>query len=244
MMFLDKVFNATIGKSVRGYRRIIPTIPKPPPGVLELIEENARLESYEYAKNFFTTAMLFDEKSALWRYCLDRINLQMKYNSNSNPIIAEFGVWQGASINFFAKYLPQAKIYGFDSFLGLEEDWVGYKRVKGAYSTRGKLPKVAANVVLNVGWFEDTMAEFLQLLGQDQIMLLHLDSDTYKPTSFVLEQLIKNIKAGTIIIFDEYFGYPGWQLHEHKAWTEIVNRYGLKFKCIGFTDIRVAFELL
>jgi hypothetical protein len=60
----------------------------------------------------------------------------------------------------------------------------------------------------------------------------------------VLEQLIKNIKVGTIIIFDEYFGYSGWQLHEHKAWTEIINRYGLKFKCIGFTDIRVAFELL
>ena len=243
-MCIDKTFDATIGKLVRLYRRILPIIPKPPPDVLELFEENARLESYEHAKSSFTHAMLFGEKSQLWKYCLDRIQLSTKYNSNPNPIIAEFGVWQGASINFFAKYLPQAKIYGFDSFLGLEEDWVGFRRVKGAYSTAGKLPKVADNVLLYVGWFEDTMAEFLQLLGQDQIMLLHLDADTYKPTSFVLEQLLNNIKAGTIIIFDEYFGYPGWQLHEHKAFTEIVNRYGLKTKAIGFTDIRAAFEVL
>ena len=79
---------------------------------------------------------------------------------------------------------------------------------------------------------------------QDQIMLLHLDADTFKPTSFVLEQLINNIKAGTIIIFDEYFGYPGWWLHEHKAFTEIVEKYGLKTKAIDSTDVRVVFEAL
>jgi hypothetical protein len=242
-MFVESMFDATIGRLVRLYRRILPIIPKPSPNVLDLFEENARLDSYEHAK-FFTHAMLFDEKSQLWKYCLDRIQLSTKYNPNPNSIFAEFGVWQGASINFFAKHSPSAKIYGFDSFLGLEEDWVGFKRVKGTYSTAGKLPKVAGNVLLYVGWFEDTMAEFLHLLGQDQINLLHLDADTYKPTSFVLEQLINNIKAGTIIIFDEYFGYPGWRLHEHKAFTEIVEKYGLKTKAIGFTDVRVAFEVL
>jgi hypothetical protein len=37
-------------------------------------------------------------------------------------VIAEFGVLKGKSINFLATKCPNAQVFGFDSFLGIEED--------------------------------------------------------------------------------------------------------------------------
>lgn len=64
--------------------------------------------------------------------------------------------------------------------------------------------------------------------------------DTYTPTKFVLEQLASFIGKGTIIIFDEFFGYPSWELNEAKAWREFVIDYGIDFDYVGFTDLQVA----
>jgi hypothetical protein len=158
--------------------------------------------------------------------------------------IAEFGVYKGKSINFFARSCPKAKVYGFDSFEGLEEDWYGFRLQKGFFSTNGQLPKCERNVILVKGWFEDTLPKFCRELKGEQIQLLHMDADTYKPTSYVLNSLTKNLGKGTIIIFDEYFGYSSFRLHEFKAWQEFVNSEGIKYQYIGYTELQVAIEIL
>jgi len=94
------------------------------------------------------------------------------------------------------------------------------------------------------GWFEDTLPEFCAELKQEKILLLHMDADTYKPTAYVLSSLLNNLGKGTIIIFDEYFGYPNFRLHEFKAFQELVNFNGLKYKYIGYTEMQVAVEIL
>ena len=45
--------------------------------------------------------------------------------------------------------------------------------------------------------------------------------------------MILRIKIGTIIIFDEYIGYPGWKNGEFLAFQEIVEEYGIKYKYLG-----------
>lgn len=94
------------------------------------------------------------------------------------------------------------------------------------------------------GWFEDTLPEFCTMLQGEKIQLLHMDADTYKPTAHVLKTLAKNLGKGTIVIFDEYFGYPGFRLHEFKAWLEFVTSQEIRYQYIGYTEMQVAIEIL
>ena len=50
--------------------------------------------------------------------------------------------------------------------------------------------------------------------------------------------------AGTIVVFDEYFGYHGWQRHEHKAFQEFLSRTGLSFEAIGLGHMNLAVRLI
>jgi hypothetical protein len=153
-------------------------------------------------------------------------------------------VWKGKSINFFAKSCPNDRVYGFDSFEGLEEDWYGFRIQKDYFNLNGNLPKVASNVILMKGWYEDTLPKFLEKLQNEQIHLLHMDSDTYKPTKFVLNTLTKNLKTGSIIIFDEYFGYSNWRRHEFRAFQEWCSSFGIKYKYIAHTSMQVAVKIM
>ena len=74
-------------------------------------------------------------------------------------LVMEFGVFQGSTANQISRYLPNATIYGFDSFQGLPEDWdIGSGRTapKEAFDMRGGLPNVMSNVKLVKGFYNDT----------------------------------------------------------------------------------------
>jgi hypothetical protein len=49
----------------------------------------------------------------------------------------------------------------------------------------------------------------------------------------ILNTLKDNIVPGTVIIFDEYINYPGWELDEFKAWQEHVAKYNVEYEYIG-----------
>ncbi len=106
------------------------------------------------------------------------------------------------------------------------------------------LPKCASYVKLYEGWFVDTVSIFKDELQDKVISLLHIDSDTYKPAKYVLNALADNLKCGSIIVFDEYFGYTGWRLHEFKAFQEFVLEHNMEYKYIGYTGERVAVKIL
>jgi hypothetical protein len=235
------IFNMTVGKIIRFFQAMLitPNFPYSPPSVLDLINQHGFQDSAEYALSHFSKALQFKTRLELWSYCLSQIpSLQ------TGGVIAEFGVWEGKSINFFARNCPKARVYGFDSFEGLEEDWYGHQFSKGHFSTGGKLPRCESNVILVKGWFEDTLPQFCYELQKEKILLLHMDADTYKPTTYVLNSLSNNLGKGTIIIFDEYFGYTNFRLHEFKAWQELVKYKGLEYRYIGYTDLAVAVEIL
>ncbi|MDL2403564.1 TylF/MycF/NovP-related O-methyltransferase [Rhizobium mayense] len=141
----------------------------------------------------------------------------------------EFGVFSGRSINRIAQG-RSGPVYGFDSFEGLPEDWrEGYD--KGAFGLTG-LPAVASNVELVVGWFDRTLPQFLDA-HPGPASLVHVDCDLYSSTQTVLTQLRERFVPGTIIIFDEYFNYPGWEMHEFKAFKEFVESVGLQYEYIA-----------
>jgi predicted O-methyltransferase YrrM len=194
--------------------------------------------SVEFAINQMKRAMIFGSRIELWNYVIDEIS-QLKGEVN----VLEFGVWKGESINYFAKKLPKARIIGFDSFEGLQEDWEGYIPVKGTFGLGGITPAVLENVVLIKGWFEHTLPPFLHTF-KSQISILHIDCDTYTPTQLILESLQNSLQSGSIIVFDEYFGYPGWENHEHRAWTEFVQKKGVHFEYIAYSNLSCAVRII
>lgn len=141
-------------------------------------------------------------------------------NVKNEGLWLEFGVCTGTSINAISS-LTENKVYGFDSFYGLPEDWGNHQK-KGTYSLNGTLPSVNDNVELVVGLFEDTLEDFLKIY-KEPVAYLHLDADLYSSTKYVLDMLGDRIVSGTVISFDEIYNYSEYAEHELKAWVEFCN---------------------
>jgi hypothetical protein len=147
-----------------------------------------------------------------------------------NGLVLEFGVYNGRTINFIAERASEQIVFGFDTFSGLPEDWrPGFAR--GAFATT--IPEVLPNVGLVVGLFEDTLPAFLAT-HPGPASFIHVDCDLYSSTRTVLKLCRDRIEAGTVIVFDEYRNYPGWQNHEHKAFLEFVAEERRSFEYVSW----------
>ncbi|WP_051261319.1 class I SAM-dependent methyltransferase [Desulfovibrio inopinatus] len=143
----------------------------------------------------------------------------------------EFGVASGATINHIAKRIPHHTVYGFDSFEGLPEHWRdGFP--KGAFK-RDALPAVAKNAVLIKGYFDDTLYDFLQK-NPGPAAFLHVDCDLYSSTRTIFEVFRDRLVDGSVIVFDEYFNYPGWKDGEHKAFCEFIETSQFSVEYLGY----------
>ena len=160
-------------------------------------------------------------------------------------LVLEFGVFSGRSINFIASLFQDTEVHGFDSFEGLPEFWRdGFG--KGVFATRKK-PIVRSNVTLHGGWFNESIPQFLRQRPENEfISYLHVDCDLYSSTKEIFDSLSNLFCHGTVIIFDEYFNYPGWKYGEYKAFTEFVSQNGFDYEYITFNsrDEQVVVRLL
>jgi hypothetical protein len=160
-------------------------------------------------------------------------------------LYAEFGVYKGGTIRYLAKKIGSHVIHGFDSFEGLPENWAGgdCNALEGTFSLGGKPPKVPRNVRLHKGLFSDTLPGWVKE-NAGPVAFLHVDCDLYSSTACIFDLLRSRIVPGTVIVFDEYFGYHNWQNHEYKAFQELVNRAGVKYEYLGFARTQVAVQIL
>jgi hypothetical protein len=154
----------------------------------------------------------------------------------------EFGVASGSTLRLIAEIGPTGRVFGFDSFEGLPEFWrPGFDA--GTFKM-DQLPDVPG-AELVPGWFDQTLPGFLDD-HTEPVDFLHVDADLYSSTRTVLLALAPRMREGTVIVFDEYFNFPGWEEHEHRAWVEFVAETGLRFEYLGYTadDEQVAVRLL
>jgi len=137
---------------------------------------------------------------------------------------------------------PQTAVFhGFDSFQGLPERWetgltaadgVNPAFPAGAFDLNGHVPGpevVGRNVRLHRGWFSDTVPLFFaqhaadhaeRRKGPPPAAFVHADADLYSSTLCFLRELCGRglLVKGTVINFDEYWNYPGWEDGEYRAW--------------------------
>jgi|KBSSwiStaDraftv2_1062776.scaffolds.fasta_scaffold21085_5 Macrocin-O-methyltransferase (TylF) len=197
-----------------------------------MYEERLMETSIEYALKNFRKCLYFQITPQLWNYAAGKLRENEKWTSDK--LFLEFGVWVGGSINHFSSIIPNRKFYGFDSFEGLKEDWTGFSLPRGHFSLGGNLPKVNSNVSLVKGWFDATLPGFIKA-NPENIAFLHIDCDTYESTKFVLNTLKEKIIPGTYVLFDEYIGYPNWEIGEYKAFQEFIGETGFRYKYVGFS---------
>jgi hypothetical protein len=148
-------------------------------------------------------------------------------------LFLEFGVASGRTLNHWAKLFPRNLIHGFDGFEGLPETWT-WNFQKGHFSQ--PLPRVRDNCELVVGWFDQTLPPFLERHPDQHVAFLHIDADLYSSARYVLESLADRLRPGTIIVFDEYLNFPGWEQDEHRAWSEFVDQHRVKFEYLAFVS--------
>ena len=199
---------------------------------IQLVQQRAFERSAAFIEENIGTALLFKRKLHLHNHVATLVP--------EDGLCIECGVFKGRSINHMAKLLPKRRLFGFDSFEGLSENWSGNYHQQGHFDQQGSLPEVEENVELIKGWVDDTFAPFLAD-HDGPIAYLHVDTDTYSPAKTILTLAKPRLVPGSIILFDELFGYPAWEHHEYKALCETLPEDSYEF--VGFSQMEAALRI-
>ena len=215
--------NQTVASTLRKVFRTGMDLPKPNEIDLRL-QQRATDQTCAYIEQAMTRVNPVATPFKVLEVALSQVTVK-------DGLYLEFGVFRGSTINFIASKV-RAEIHGFDSFEGLPEFWRdGFD--KGTFGENPSLPAVASNVILYKGWFNETIPPFVATHRQP-IAFLHVDCDLHSSTVTIFENLSAQIVAGTIIAFDEYFNYPGWQEGEFKAFREFVQRRNIRYEYLTY----------
>jgi len=191
--------------------------------LLAVGERDAALSSAKYAAQVMPTARTFTDPESTLRYGLEI--------APHGGMALEFGVFQGRSLRIIAAARPEGEVYGFDSFAGLPEDYRSHVRT-GAFAVDER--PVVPGAELVVGWFDDTLKGFLAE-HPGPVDFLHVDGDLYSSAVTVLSLVGPRLRAGSVIVFDEFFNFPGWEDHEFRAWQEHLAATGTEVSYEAYT---------
>ncbi|SDL97802.1 Macrocin-O-methyltransferase (TylF) [Geodermatophilus siccatus] len=170
----------------------------------------------------FTGASAYDAKIELLEAAVDL--------APAEGLVLEFGVATGDTLSRIAA--KRSPAHGFDSFEGLPEDWrTGF--TKGAFA---QVAPTVPGATLHVGWFEDTLpGSFAAHPGP--IAFAHIDADLCSSTVTIFREAEDRFVAGSVLLFDEYSHFPGWEQHEHEAFTEFIERTGHGFEHLAYDSL-------
>jgi len=186
-------------------------------------ERAAVASTARFVQREMRSARHFDNPRATLEFALAQAPL--------GGLALEFGVFSGATLKIISAARDVGGVYGFDSFTGLPENWrVGFDT--GAFGM--DTPPDVPGAELVVGMFDETLPGFLDA-HPGPVDLLHVDSDLYSSAVTVLRHVGPRLRPGSVIVFDEFFNYPGWEEHEAKAWREYVVAHGIEFRYEAYT---------
>lgn len=192
------------------------------------LDVEATASSADFVEDHLTRTPSFTHPNLTLRHALGAVSI--------DGMALEFGVATGTTLAIIAEEWRQQSnvgvVAGFDTFEGLPETWrTGFEA--GTFA-QDSLPDVPGAHLVK-GLFQETLGPFLSK-NRGPIAFVHVDSDLYSSADFVLRRLESRLRPGTVIVFDEFFNYPGWAAHEYRAWTEFVDRTGVGFEYLAYTS--------
>jgi len=227
---LKKIFALPVEPFILLIRYIVAKVRLDDKTVPHVLKQRAILDSAEFIEANLRDALLFDSKKAFWDYAVSLPRI--------SGLHVELGVFKGQSINYFAERCPEVTFFGFDSFNGLAESWSGTDLAVGSFDLNLKEPRVRKNVRLIKGYFEDTLPNFAASQNEN-LSLIHFDADTYYSTKYALSVFKSKMVIGSLVMFDEYHGYPNWRNGEFRAWAEFAAESKLNFRYLAFAEQQV-----
>lgn len=193
--------------------------------ITHALDIRATDESARFVLDHMPKAPVFRHPHDTLRYGLELVKV--------DGLALEFGVASGTTLRIVSESLRPTghPVFGFDVWSGLPEAWrTGF--LAGEFA-QDDVPTVPGAQLVS-GLFEDTLPGFLAD-HPGPVAFAHLDADLYSSTRTVLDLVGDRLVPGSVLVFDEYFNYPGWQNHEHRAWTEFVERTGVRFDYVAYT---------
>lgn len=194
--------------------------------IKDQLHQKAIMESveYMYKNNLFDLHACYSKYELLlyWIRWIDK-----------NDIVVELWVYKGTTVNYIAEHFAGA-VYWFDSFEWLPEDW-WWKFKKWSFLLK-KPPLCRDNVILKKWYFTESLPEFVKEHNNKKIWFLHVDCDLYSSTFYAFSDLDPLIKKWTVVVFDEYRGYPWRETWEHKALIDYSEKYWRKFEYVAYNS--------
>jgi hypothetical protein len=187
------------------------------------LDRLATASTAEFVAGNLRTARAFDDPTETLRWALTQ--------APPDGLALEFGVSTGNTLRIITPTRPRDTVFGFDSFAGLPETWRTDFEA-GAFAVDE--PPAVPHAELVVGAFKETLPGWVAE-HPEPVAFVHVDADLYASTVTVLDHIGDRLVEGSIVVFDEYFNYPGWAEHEHRAWTEFVERTGTEFAYEAYT---------
>ena len=142
-------------------------------------------------------------------------------------ILIELGVWEGSSFREICARVYPRKVYGFDWWRGLPEEWEFGGA--GVGDMGGIPPPCPDNGEFIIGLVEDTLPDFV--VTHAPAAFVHFDLDLYAGTAAALACL--KFAPGAILVFDEIVGADRNIRHEQRAFREWLARTNQDFELIG-----------
>ena len=141
---------------------------------------------------------------------------------------AEFGC--GTSTGRLLELLPKdGRLHCFDSEQGLPEPWPRGTDIKPAGSYARGIPTADQRAKKRPGWFKDTLKHW----SPNPLGLIHIDCDIYSSTVQALAGCTPFCRNGTVLAFDELYGYPTYTDHEWKATQEWLSAAGWSMRWVA-----------
>lgn len=153
-----------------------------------------------------------DQRIAYLRLCIDQIK-----EKNIDGACAEVGVYKGEFSKYINRFLPDRKLYLFDTFRGfgnqniLDVEKQKSNKALGDFrdvTVKEVLGKMSTpeNCVICEGYFPQTAEEI-----DDKFVLVSLDADLYEPILNGLKYFYPRLVKGGYIFVHDYGGYkwPG-----------------------------------
>jgi hypothetical protein len=174
-------------------------------------------------------AMLFSDRPKIQNYAAELA-------SRVSGDVLELGVYKGVSLKRFSAKLramgSEKELFGIDSFEGLHNEWTNIDHLN-AFDQNGVAPNLNdPRITLITGLVEDVLESFLETKDW-RFSLLHFDMDLGKPTLFALKKLRPYLNHGTLLLFDNFHSYPGWEQGEFKAFESFIGQDDYQFVAFG-----------
>ncbi|MBR3622795.1 MAG: class I SAM-dependent methyltransferase, partial [Selenomonadaceae bacterium] len=125
----------------------------------------------------------------------------------------ECGVYRGGFAKWIARFMPDRKLYLFDTFEGFDNRDIDEKEefYTGAFRRIYKFDDTSVDIVLkNIGEYRDTVVrkgyfpDTASGLENERFAFVSLDTDLYKPILAGLEFFYPRLNPGGYIFVDDY----------------------------------------